>query len=102
MKKHGWILLMLSVLLSIIMVQAQGESEVSDLRYEKDENGIAFTLDVLVEGFAEQELFVYVWFYDGDNAQYVANPSADEAYRTTNDSLTLWEDITPCCDCNQL
>ena len=97
MKKLAWLLVAL-MLLNAVVLQAQGESEVTSLSYSTDEHGVAFTVELIVDGYREQDLDVYMWFYDPIQDGYVYNPSAHESFRTNGDALRVIEDIRPCCD----
>ncbi len=97
MKKVGWLFILFG-LLHVVTLLAQGASEVTNLQYTPDEHGVAFTVELIVEGYREQELDVYMWFYDPVQGDYVYNPSAHESFRTSGDALRVIEDIRPCCD----
>ena len=75
-------------------------TEVSAVSFENmqsayEDDGVGFWLDLTVRGYNNQDVAVYLWFFDLAADDYLSNPNAHADYINNSDTLYVSQDIRP-------
>ncbi len=67
----------------------------SNLSYQLQDDGVWFLVDADIPNRATQNLTTYIWFKDVETDEWLRNPLASDSVSNNNDTLFLYETITP-------
>lgn len=78
--------------------QGSPSATIDRVRYEFEQTGIRFYVDVTVDGERDQDVLVGVWFLYDDSEEYAYNAGPDDEYESQSGSLVTSTLVRPCCD----
>lgn len=92
------VLLIIFFGLMVMPTVAQESITFQGVQYSAEEDGIRFWVDLSLDGYAERDLRVLLWFEDTETEELIRNADADDIYINSKNTLYIENSVRPCCE----